>query len=121
MPLSASKEQGIRARKAELPQEAGSEDDDEENDTEMAFDGVSKTGSIVVVWSQLRDVQLDGIDFFFFPVSLLLPQDDLREGTGGVPFEAMGLVSITKRKPVRWLNSGSPTSSLQITLCLCDL
>ena len=83
MPPSASKEQGIKARKAVVPRGVGSEDDDEDNDAETAFDGY-KTSSMVVVWSQLWDVPLYGLHLFF-QVSLLLPQDGPREGTGRVP------------------------------------
>lgn len=44
----------------------------------------TKTSSSVVVWSQPWDAPLDGLHFFF-QVSLLLPQDDPREGTVRAP------------------------------------
>lgn len=44
----------------------------------------TKTSQLVVVWSQLWDVPLDGLHLFC-QVSLLLPQDDPREGTVRAP------------------------------------
>lgn len=56
LPLIASKEEGMRARQAGFLRENGAEEENEENGAEMAFDGATKTSSIVLVWFQLWDV-----------------------------------------------------------------
>lgn len=56
IPLSALKEGGMRARQAGFLRENETEEENEESGAETAFDGATKTTSLVLTWSQLWDV-----------------------------------------------------------------
>lgn len=117
MPPCASKEQGIRARKAVVPKRVGSEDDDEDNVAETAFDGYKKQ-SIGCCLVPAMGCSTRRTTFILPSESFATP--GWPQGGDSQGALAGWLVFITEMKPVRRLCSASPAPHYRVRLCLSD-
>lgn len=117
MPPCASKEQGIRTRKAVVPKGVGSEDDDEDNVAETAFDGY-KNQSIGCCLVPAMGCSTRRTTFILPSESFATP--GWPQGGDSQGALAGWLVFITEMKPVRRLCSASPAPHYRVRLCLSD-
>lgn len=117
MPPSPSKEWGIKARKAVVPKGVGSEDDDDDNDAETAFEGY-KNQFICCCLVPAMGCSTRWTTFVFPSESFATPR--WPQGGDSQGALARWLVFITEMKPVRRLCSASPAPHYRVRLCLCE-